>query len=150
MNLLKAWLPACAWAVMIVVASTDAFSPENTARTILPVLHGLMPQSTAATLDHVHFAIRKLAHFVEYFIFSLLLLRAVRGDRSGWKPHWVLIALAIAAAYSVLDELHQSFVPSRTASGWDSLLDTIGAAVAQLTFWGWFRLRESPEHLTEL
>jgi VanZ family protein len=48
----------------------------------------------------------------------------------------------IATGYSALDEFHQSFVPSRTASPWDSLLDTAGAATAQFVLWLWFRFRQ--------
>lgn len=123
-------------------ASTDTFSSEQTSRIILPLLRGLLPHATAATLELIHFAIRKSAHFTEYFIFSLLLLRAVRGNRHGWVLRWALLALAIATVFSILDEFHQSFVPSRTASVWDSLLDTFGAATAQLTAWSWFRSRK--------
>jgi len=38
-----------------------------------------------------------------------------------------LTALFCAAGYSALDEIHQAFVASRTASPYDSLLDSIGA-----------------------
>jgi len=127
------------WAVVISTASTDAFSAEHTSRIILPFLHWLLPHAPVATLELLHFVIRKCAHFAEYFLFSVLLLRAVRGQRRGWMLRWALVALAIAAAYSALDEFHQSFVPSRTASPWDSLLDTFGASVAQLAVWAWFR-----------
>jgi VanZ family protein len=139
MNWLKWWLPACVWAVVISTASMDAFSAEHTSRIILPFLRWLLPHAPVATLELLHLVIRKCAHFAEYFLFSLLLLRAVRGKRHGWMLRWALIALAIAAAYSVLDEFHQSFVPSWTASPWDSLLDTFGASVAQLAIWAWFR-----------
>lgn len=139
MNGLKSWIPACLWAVVISAASTDACSAEHTSRIILPVLHWLLPHAPAATLELLHFVIRKCAHFAEYFIFSVLVLRAVRGQRRGWMLRWTLVALAIAAAHSALDEFHQSFVPSRTASPWDSLLDTFGASVAQLAVWAWFR-----------
>ena len=94
-----------------------------------------MPHASAATLEHAHEVLRKCAHFAEYFVFSVLLLRGVRGERRGWQLRWALGALAIAAAYSMLDEYHQSFVPSRTASLWDSLLDTVGAATAQVAAW---------------
>ena len=129
------WLPTILWAVLISLASTDAFSEAHTSLIILPILHWLMPHASAATLEHVHVFIRKGAHFTEYFIFSVLLLRAVRGDRRGWQLRWALAALAVAAGYSALDEFHQSFVPSRTASPWDSLLDTAGAATAQAAMW---------------
>ena len=129
------WLPTILWAVLISLASTDAFSEAHTSLIILPILHWLMPHASAATLEHAHVFIRKGAHFTEYFIFSVLLLRAVRGDRGGWRLRWALAALAVAAGYSALDEFHQSFVPSRTASPWDSLLDTAGAATAQAAMW---------------
>jgi len=69
------------------------------------------------------------------------LLRAIRGEHRGWQIRWAIAALAIAAGYSALDEFHQSFVPSRTPSSWDSLLDTTGAATAQVLLWLWFRFR---------
>ena len=132
---LRAWVPAILWAALISFASTDAFSEAHTSLIILPILHWLMPHASAAALEHAHVFIRKSAHFTEYFIFSVLLLRAIRGDRRAWQLGWALAALALAAGYSALDEFHQSFVPSRTASPWDSLLDTAGAATAQAAIW---------------
>jgi VanZ family protein len=136
---LLAWLPAILWAALISYASTDTFSEAHTSLIILPILRWLMPHASAATLEYAHTFIRKGAHFTEYFIFSVLLMRAVRGDRRGWQLRWALAALALAAGYSALDEFHQSFVPSRSASPWDSLLDTAGAAAAQAAVW--FRAR---------
>ena len=69
--------------------------------------------------EWLHFLIRKSAHFAEYFVFGLLLLRTVRGEHQGWMLHWALIVLAITAGYAALDEFHQSFVPSRTASSFE-------------------------------
>ena len=135
------WLPAIAWAVVISAASTDAFSSRHTSQYILPALHWLIPQASAETLERLHFLIRKAAHLTEYFVFSVLLLRAIRGENKGWQIRWAIAALAIAAVYSGFDEFHQSFVPSRTASPRDSLLDTTGAATAQVLMWLWFRFR---------
>jgi len=132
---LKVWLPATVWAVVISSFSTDAFSAQNTSRIIIPVLHWLLPYAGIATLEAVHAVIRKSAHFVEYFILSVLLIRGLRGRERGWKARWAVWAVAIAAGYAALDEFHQSFVPSRHASPWDSLLDTTGAASAQLVLW---------------
>ena len=137
---LKYWLPAIAWAIWISWASTDMFSANHTSRFIIPVLHWLLPHASAETLEKLHFLIRKTAHLTEYFVFSCLLLRGVRGKQRGWQIRWALAALAMAAGYSALDEFHQSFVASRTASPWDSALDTTGAAAAQFVLWLWFRL----------
>ena len=149
---LKYWLPAIAWAIVISLASTDAFSASHTSRIIVPILRWLFPHAGAATIEWLHFLIRKAAHFIEYFLFSVILLRAVRGENRGWRIRWAIAALAIAAGYSALDEFHQSFVPSRTASPWDSLLDTTGAAVAQFVFWLWFqfRIKNSTDELEEI
>jgi VanZ family protein len=135
---LKLWLPAIVWAGMISWASTDAFSGNHTSLFVLPALHWLFPHASAETLDRLHFFIRKAAHFTEYSVLSFLLLRALRGAQRGWRLRWAIEALVIAAGYSVLDEFHQSFVPSRSASPWDSLLDTSGAATAQMVLWLWF------------
>jgi VanZ family protein len=132
---LRYWGPAFAWATLTWILSTAAFSASSTSRFIIPVLHWLLPQASPETLGLLHGVIRKSAHFAEYFIFSLLVLRGVRGGRAGWKLSWALAAVAIAAGYAALDELHQTFVPERTGSALDSLLDTCGAAAAQLVAW---------------
>jgi VanZ family protein len=138
-NRLKQWLPAILFAILISMASTDTFSAHHTSTVIIPVLHWLFPGASPETLERMHFFIRKSAHFIEYFVFSMILLRTLRGKQSGWHLRWAIWALAIAAGYSALDEFHQSFVPSRTASPWDSLLDTTGAATAQVLVmvWSW-------------
>jgi VanZ family protein len=149
---LKYWLPAIVWAILISFASTDTFSSSHTSRIILPALHWLFPYASGETLERLHYLIRKSAHFTEYFAFGFFLLRAVREEHRGWQIRWAIIALGIAAGYSALDEFHQWFVPSRTASPWDSLLDTTGAATAQFVLWLWFRLhaRDSMKELEEV
>src|SRR5580693_9018893 len=138
---LSAWWPALAWACVIFTLSTDAFSSEHTASIFMPVVHWLIPSLTQDQLDFIHHIIRKSAHFTEYFIFCLLIYRGVRGDRTGWRWTWGFAALSVAAGYSILDEIHQAFVASRTASPYDSLLDSIGAFFAAAALWLWFRWR---------
>ena len=38
-----------------------------------------------------------------------------------------IVAFLIALAYAASDELHQSFVSSRQGSGWDVMIDGVGA-----------------------
>ena len=136
-NRLKRWLPAILWAILISFASTDSFSETHTSSVFIPILHWLFPGAEPEALERMQFFIRKSAHFTEYFVFSLLLFRAVKEKDQPWRLRWAIWALAIAAGYSALDEFHQSFVPSRTASPWDSLLDTTGAAAAQVVLGLW-------------
>jgi VanZ family protein len=138
---IRAWWPAAVWACVIFSMSTDTFSSEHTASVFQPILHWLLPSLTGDQFEFIHHIIRKSAHFSEYFVFCLLLYRGMRGGRQGWRWSWALSALGVAAGYSILDEVHQAFVVSRTASPYDSLLDSVGAFFAVAAIWLWFRWR---------
>src|SRR2546430_9168477 len=103
----------------------------------------LVPSLTEDQFSTIHRFIRKSAHVTEYFVFCLLLYRGVRGDCKWWRWTWSLSALFCTSGYSVLDEIHQAFVASRTASGYDSLLDSMGALAAFGALRMWFRWRRS-------
>ena len=137
--------PVLAWAAAIWIFSTEAFSATQTSRLILPALHWFFPQASADTLDVIHLVIRKYAHLVEYFIFSLLVLHSIRGERKGWQWRWGLIAIAVAAGYAAVDELHQAFEPTRGPSMWDVGLDALGATLAQLCAALWSLRHRSPD-----
>lgn len=141
---LRTWWPALFWACLISVLSTDRFSAEQTRRVIEPVLAWLFPAWSESHIHLIHHYIRKSAHFTEYFIFSLLLYRSIRGAGRWWRWSWALAALLVAAGYSALDEIHQAFAASRTASVFDCLIDSFGASVALLVLWLWFRWHRSP------
>ncbi len=136
-----AWWPAILWSGVIFTMSTDAFSAEHTKWFFEPLIRWLIPGLAQSQYDFIHHLIRKCAHFTEYFVYCVLLYRAVRGCQAGWRWMWGINALFIAAGYSVLDEFHQSFVASRTASAYDSLLDSTGAFFALGVLWLWFRRR---------
>ena len=145
---IRAWWPALLWAAIIFTLSTDSFSSDHTSRIIVPVLRWLFPSFSTHLIHEIHHFIRKTAHFTEYFVFCVLIFRGVRGDRAGWRWTWALAALSIAAGYSALDEIHQAFVASRTASPWDSLLDSVGAFVASVLIFLWFRFRRTERNST--
>ncbi len=143
---LHTWWPVFLWAALIFFASTDTFSSEHTGGVLATVWHWFNPNVSDDTLALANHYIRKTAHFTEYFIFFVLLYRSIRGTRIGWRWSWALPAWFVAAAYSALDEIHQSFVASRTASPWDSLLDSVGAFAAMLFLFLYFRFvhRKTP------
>lgn len=76
----------------------------------------------------------KLAHVVEYFIFTGLLWWALSG--SGVSRALVLAVVA-AAVYAATDEIHQYFVPGRVMSVFDWLADVTGAALWALIARRW-------------
>ena len=94
-------------------------------------LHWLLPQASDATLRTLHFIARKAGHFTEYAILALLAARAFRtSSRELLRSRWFWTSLLLVIAYSLTDEFHQSFVPSRTASIYDSMIDGLGGLTA--------------------
>ena len=123
--------PVAAWVCFIFFASTANFSAANTSRIIRPLLLWLFPRISETAIDEVHFLVRKTAHFTEYALLALLTARAFRTSlRASLSRHWWLASFALVAVVALSDEYHQSFVPSRTASIYDSLLDMTGGATA--------------------
>jgi VanZ family protein len=145
---LRAWWPALAWAVFIFIMSTDMFSAAHTGSVLHWIFYHLDPTMPVHLFNVIHHLIRKSAHFTEYFIFCMFLYRGVRGDHRGWRWSWGLTALLIAALYASLDEIHQAFVASRTASPYDSLLDSIGAFFAFLVLYVYFHYKKRSNEVT--
>jgi VanZ family protein len=130
---LKYWLPVLVWLIFIFIGSTDLLSAEHTSRFIGPFLRWFSPDVSDATIASVQLVVRKCGHLTEYAILAALLFRAMRL----FAP-----AFIVAAIYAALDEFHQSFVASRTASPWDVAIDCVGALVG-LALWGLFHNRKS-------
>jgi VanZ family protein len=130
--------PLLLWAGFISFASTGEFSAANTSRLIGPLVHWLFPSLGEAEIDHIHFLVRKAAHFTEYAIFAFLAARALAASSRRWLRHgWFFISLLMVICYALLDEYHQSFVVVRTASIYDSLIDTTGGFTALLLYALW-------------
>ncbi len=123
-------------------ASTGDFSAGNTSRIIGPLVLWLFPDTTPETLLVIHGITRKIAHLTEYALLALLAARAFRGSsHNGLRARWFLASLILVVVYALLDEYHQSFVPSRTGTIYDSLIDIAGgfAALIIVKRRDWFR-----------
>ena len=130
-HFLKNWTPPILWAILISYLSTDHFSFANTSSYFDPLLNWLFPGISVEGREWIHLGIRKLGHWSEFFIFTLLLARAFRSSTHFLlKARWVLWTLLIAGFYAGVDEIHQLFVPSRSGSFRDSLIDFLGGCCA--------------------
>jgi hypothetical protein len=76
------------------------------------------------------FALRKLAHIVEYGLLWFLWLRALNYD----APY---AAAAIAIGFAITDEFHQSFVDGREGRPRDVVIDAIGITIAAIAYDRW-------------
>lgn len=81
-------------------------------------------------------------HATSYFGLTLLVIRALAGNRwSGVTAITLAGAWAIAVAYGVTDEWHQSFVPNRHSELRDLVADGIGALAATVIVGAWGIIR---------
>jgi len=127
----KYWMPAIVWMALIFIGSTDVLSAEHTSRFLVPILRWLDPQISWATLNAIQTITRKLGHVTEYAILAALMWRALRGGMVWKSKTSILFAIVwiACAVFAASDEFHQSFVPSRTSSFHDVMIDICGALI---------------------
>ena len=143
-ELLKAWIAAILWLILIAIESTALLSANNTSRILYPILHFLFGMDWDR-FDVWHFYIRKSGHVVGYAMLSFLLFRAWRATLPAktnvkWTLRWARIAILGTALVATLDEWHQSFIPSRTGRWQDVVLDTCAGIAAQILIFLWREL----------
>lgn len=114
-SLLRTWGPA--WAVMAAIFAASSLS---------------QPPAAAAAVDD------GVWHGLGYGLLAALLLRGLAAARlEAVTGRAALLAAALATSYGVTDELHQWFVPGRTAEWSDLAADAAGAAAASgAGLWG--------------
>jgi VanZ family protein len=149
-DVLKAWIAAVLWLILIAIESSALLSAHNTSRILYPLLHFLFGMDWEH-FEVWHFFIRKSGHVVGYAILSALLFRAWRATLPAmsdvkWTPRWATIAILGTALVASLDEWHQSFIPSRTGRWQDVVLDTCAGVGAQLLILVWMRQRKNRVH----
>ena len=112
------WLPVFLWAAVIFASSS-------------------IQQITVAEFFLWDFAAKKVAHLAEYAVLYALILRAT-------QKNWVL-SFVLTMVYAVLDEVHQSFVPGRTAAVYDLGFDFSGSAISAYIIWKLKQIRQKKQ-----
>jgi VanZ family protein len=127
--------PLILWILFISFASTAELSAANTSTFLRPLLLWFYPTLSESQVAAIHFLLRKLGHFTEYAVLAFLARRAfITSSRALLRQHWFQLGLLLIVIYGLLDEFHQSFVPSRTASVYDSAVDIAGGLTVLLLF----------------
>jgi VanZ family protein len=123
--------PLIIWAAFIFIGSTDLLSGANTGGVLVRPVLWLFPHASERTVTIYQFVMRKTGHLTEYFIFAILAARAFRtSSRELLRQKWFWASLFLVVVYSLSDEFHQSFYPSRTASIYDCMIDSVGGLLA--------------------
>ena len=80
----------------------------------------------------------KPLHGLAYLGLALVVVRAVVGGLPGQIDMWgATTAILITVGYAVTDEVHQMFVPGRSAEVYDLLADAGGAIAGTVAWWAW-------------
>jgi VanZ family protein len=136
---LRYWLPVLIWMAVVFSASADSKSYHHSSILFEPLMRWLFPHMSMFTLEQLHHVFRKTCHLGEYAVFAWLVWRAirrpVRNDLRAWNWAEAGLAMAVVFAYAASDELHQAFVPSRTALVSDVFVDSSGGLVCLLLLW---------------
>jgi VanZ family protein len=130
------WLPSAIWLAVIVTESTNVGSSEHTGRILYPIFRFLF-EMDAARFAVWHALLRKIGHCVGYFTLSVLLFRSWRASfprlSTQWCLQWATLAFLGTSLVAMLDEWHQGFLPSRTGTFHDVILDSSAGFVAQIS-----------------
>jgi len=123
-----------AWIILIFALSSDAGSNGKTgaiAEYLRSVLIAYLPDSAATaaiSAAFIDFVLRKGAHFLEYLVLCLLLLKLGEAYGAKWRLTAVHV-LFICLLTANIDELFQSQIQFRSSSVGDSLIDFSGSLV---------------------
>ena len=92
-----------------------------------------------------------ILHGVEYFGFAALVFRAVSGGLpTVLNRARVATTMAIVTTYAISDEVHQLFVPYRTADVRDVRSDIVGASIALVACWAWHIIATPRTHVPDV
>lgn len=135
---LLVWMPAMIGVAVIVTESTATFSAANTSSWLRPIMERWFGHFGTEAWEEFHHLLRKTGHFTGYGTLCVLFLRGwlltfaldVALTMRAWR--WRSWIFGVASTFVVAsgDELHQSFLPSRTGLFSDVVLDTCGGIVA--------------------
>ena len=147
--LARNWWPVAVWLAIIRFESTDYASAGNTFSLLYKICVMIFGRVDPRLLLLMNEVLRKSGHFIGYAILSLLVFLALKHShrdrlkpvlqrtwgtffRDAWHFDWALIAVLVALITASLDEIHQTFLPSRTGRWQDVAIDTSGAIMMQL------------------
>ena len=147
---MKAWLPVLLCVLVISQESTVYFGADHTTRPLQRFFEFILHRHfTEPQWERLHLLIRKTGHFTGYGILSIAWFRAF------WMTLWTarpfaqrrvsahLLAMLGTLFVATCDEVHQLYLPNRTGSARDVLVDCSGAAAMQILILLWMHWRRA-------
>ena len=132
------------WLVLIFCLSNDngvesSNKSDNIASFIVSKVNSITGHDTLDNdfiieVDNIIVIVRKIAHFLEYFILGILVLNVLNCYKI-ISIRLVIIAILFCFTYAISDEIHQLFVQDRTGKFTDALIDTTGSIIGTSIFY---------------
>jgi len=144
----SAWVPVLVCVLVIACESTVYFGADHTTGPLQRFFEFLLHRHfTQPEWWRLHLIIRKCGHFTGYGILSIAWFRAfwmtwpfAEGPKQlRITAHGLAMLGTLLVASS--DEFHQTFLPNRSGSIWDVMLDCCGGLIMQSLVWLWMRKR---------
>jgi VanZ family protein len=126
---ITAYAPLFVWIGLIFFLSSSLGSFNETSSLIGPILRFVFPDASPELIRQYHGLIRKGAHVFMYAGLGFLTFRTFWLGRSTPGKSMVMTILLFVTLIASLDELHQSFLSSRTGTPWDVVLDFLGGVL---------------------
>ena len=143
------WIIVIIWAIVIFVMSSMNTNESNNSSK--HVINNVVEKTVETTnglgitdkhpsknkmdqvIEKLNYPLRKAAHASEYFIFTILILIALKNSGVKGNKRFI-IALVICFIYACTDEYHQTFVNGRTGQFSYTLIDNFGGFVSCLMY----------------
>jgi VanZ family protein len=137
----KTWLPVALGCAVIAAESTQAMGSDHTSGPLRWLFQSIFGIVSDDRWDLIHHITRKSGHFIGYGLIGLAWLRAwwFTLPQSRFLQD-ALLAIAGTALVASADEWHQSYLPNRSGSPWDVLLDCCGAISLQILVYLFMRI----------
>jgi hypothetical protein len=127
-------LTVAIYLVALALFAGVALNPKNTLAMVDPWIRRVRPGASFADIDRIHLMAREFGHFlIPAVAFAVLVFGPLRA-----RP---LFALSLCALFAVIDESIQHFMPGRTGSLVDLIVDASGATLAYLVYRAILRIR---------
>lgn len=131
------WGAAIAWmAVIFYLSHQPGSASSNLSSGVVAALLNLIDQvapNLELDLESFHTFVRKNAHFMAYFLLSLLSLNAWRS--SGFHGlRQLIFGFGMCVLFAMTDEIHQLFIQGRSGEVRDVLIDSAGAGLGVVVY----------------
>lgn len=127
------WVFVALWLVFIFMMSGMTSSKSNNLSREV-VVDATKTKVQGKSFDDLNKLVRKCAHATEYCVLAILLMLAVSSTFNISGKRLASIVILLCFLYAGSDEWHQAFVPGRTSSIVDVLIDTLGAIFATIIY----------------